>query len=209
VETFVTLRWQEVALPLVLIVFLLVGKHMPVTEHFPLGRTAGVIAFSYAIFLSLRLIQGEDAVSTGEWSELRASPVELFGAFTAASLSALLLSTVAFMNSASGNPLQIIMAFALSVAFAGCAAGIMFTSVVVKIRWNRKQIEHRSGTGKHTVMAWSDVVGVDSTWKGVTIWATDQSRISFSPYQSGAAALAKLAADKARRNAINAARAVA
>jgi hypothetical protein len=206
VEKLVTLRWQEVALPLVLIVFLLIGKHVPATGQLPLGQLAGIVSFSYAIFLSLRLIQGEEAISTGEWSELRASPVELFGAFTAGSFSAMLLSIVVFMNHVDGNPLHIIAAFTLSVAFAICAAGIFFTSLMVKIRWNRKQIEHRSGTGKCTTIAWTDVVGVDSTWRGISIWSADQQRISFSPYQSGAAALAKAAADRARRNAINAAR---
>jgi hypothetical protein len=205
-ENLVTLRWQEVAVPLVLIVLLLIGKHVPATAHLSLGHLAGIVSFSYAIFLSLRLVQGEEAVSTGEWSELRASPVELFGAFTAGSFSALLLSVVVFMNRGDANPLHIMAAFGLAVAFALCAAGIFFTSLMVKIRWNRKHIEHRSGTGKCTTIAWSDVVGVDSTWRGISIWGADRQRISFSPYQSGAAALAKAAADRARRNAINAAR---
>ena len=56
------LRWQEVAVPLFVIIALLVLKHVPWTESLPLARAAGVVAFSYAAFLALRLIQGEEAV---------------------------------------------------------------------------------------------------------------------------------------------------
>ncbi|UXN73197.1 hypothetical protein N8D56_19835 [Devosia sp. A8/3-2] len=57
-RAIVPLRWQEVAMPLAVIVVLLLLKHVPATASLPLARAAGVVAFGYAAFLALRLVQG-------------------------------------------------------------------------------------------------------------------------------------------------------
>ena len=58
----VPLRWQEVALPLFMITLLVALKHIPFTDHLPLARAAGVVAFGYAAFLALRLVQPEEGI---------------------------------------------------------------------------------------------------------------------------------------------------
>ena len=73
------LRWQEVALPLMTITLLIILKYLPSTAHLPLSRAAGVVAFGYAAFLALRLLQPEEAiVVAGGTAELRPSIVEYF-----------------------------------------------------------------------------------------------------------------------------------
>ncbi|WP_332688205.1 hypothetical protein, partial [Devosia sp.] len=88
------LRWQEVAVPLFVIVSLIVLKYVPFTEGLPLARAAGVVAFGYAAFLALRLVQSEEAVSVDGWSELRPSMVEYFACYGAAALAVVLMSAI-------------------------------------------------------------------------------------------------------------------
>lgn len=209
-EAELILRWQEVAVPLFAVLVLIILKHVPATADLPLARTAGVICFGYAIFLALRLVQGTEAVSHDGWHQLQASPVQLFGILGASAISALLLGMV-LTGGQSGELTygQMATSMAMSLFFAGIAVVIGLFSILVKVRWNRSIIEHMDGFGKRTTLAWADVAGVTSHWRGITIWSHDRRRISFSPYHSGAPQLARFAAQKAQRNATSAARAFA
>src|SRR5690554_743987 len=91
-RAIVPLRWQEVAVPLLVIVSLVVLKYLPFTSGLPLARAAGVVAFFYAAFLALRLMQSEEAVSVDGWSELRPSMMEYFACYGAAALAVVLMS---------------------------------------------------------------------------------------------------------------------
>src|SRR4051794_1729472 len=91
-EQIVPLRWQEVAVPLFVIVSLIVLKYLPITAGLPLARAAGVVAFGYAAFLALRLVQSEEAARVDGWSELRPSMVEYFACYGAGGLSVVLMS---------------------------------------------------------------------------------------------------------------------
>src|SRR5690606_39652207 len=62
-RAIVPLRWQEVVVPLIVIVSLIILKYLPFTAGLPLARAAGVVAFGYAAFLALRLVQSEEAIS--------------------------------------------------------------------------------------------------------------------------------------------------
>ncbi len=202
------LRWQEVAVPLAIVLILVILKYVPGTSEFPLARLAGIVSFGYAIFLALRLIQGEDALPIDGWQELRASPVELFGAFGGAAFSALLLVAVVFGNLLPGASFaQMAAAFAASFALA-CASGLIaFNSLLVRVRWNGKLVEKQDHRGNKVALAWSDVVKVEGRWAGITIETADRRRLSFSPLHSGAGQLATFASIRARRNATQAARA--
>jgi hypothetical protein len=195
------LRWQEVALPLAMVLVLVLLKHVPGTQGFPFSRLAGIVAFGYAIFLSLRLIQGEEGVFVDGWSELRPSPVELFSAFGGASLSGVLLVAVLFGNMLSASPLQMSAALSLSVVLAVFSGLIVFTSLLVRIRWNQSVVERQDHRGRKVAIAWDDVVKVEGRWGGVTIYGREKQKLKFSPLHSGAAQLAKLADSKAQRNA--------
>ncbi|MDB5507175.1 MAG: hypothetical protein JWR75_1813 [Devosia sp.] len=202
------LRWQEVAVPLAVILGLIILKYIPATAYLPLGRTAGIVSFAYAMFLALRLVQREDpGAMDGRWSELRASPVELFGAIVSGGFSALLLLAVIVNGSTADLPYgQMALGMALSISFALCAAGIVYFSILDKTRWDGKGVEHTTPRGQAIKLAWSEITHVRTTWRGITLFGTT-GRISFSPFHSGAAALVKLAKDKIRRNASLAARA--
>jgi hypothetical protein len=52
-------RVPEVASVLALLLILLIAKQFPMFEGLPLKNIMGIIAFSFAIFLSLRLFQSE------------------------------------------------------------------------------------------------------------------------------------------------------
>lgn len=195
-------------MPLGVVLVLIILKHIPATEHLPLARLAGIVSFGYAIFLSLRLIQGEEAVSVEGWSELRPSPVELFGAFGGAAFSGLLLMAVLTGNALQGaTAIQMGAALGLSVALALTSGAIVFTSFLVKIRWNRSFVEKQDHRGRKVAIAWADVIKVQGRWRGITIYTADKQRLSFSPLHSGAAQLAKFAAERAKRNAAPAAQA--
>lgn len=192
------LRWQEVALPLIVISFLVVLKYIPATAHLPLSRAAGVVAFGYAAFLALRLVQPEDAVQVGAWSELRPSMVEYFACYGAAALAAIILSAIIFMGG-SADTTQLVAAYIAVLLLGGGALGIGIAGLFTKVRWDRNRVEHRSAFGRQTAIEWSDVRSVRPNWRGITI-ATHEHRITFSQFHGGAAQLAKHASQRARRN---------
>lgn len=196
------LRWQEVAVPLMVIVSLIVLKYVPFTAGLPLARAAGVVAFGYAAFLALRLVQGEEAVSVDGWSELRPSMVEYFACYGAAALAVVLMSAIIVIGGARHvEPTQMIATFIASLMLGAGAVGIGLGGLFTRVRWNNSQVEHRNAFGRETTLAWSDVRSVRPNWRGVTIATHDSRRITFSQFHSGAAQLAKHATNRARRNA--------
>lgn len=196
------LRWQEVALPLGVVLCLVLLKYVPGTADWQLARLAGIVSFGYAAFLALRLIQGEDAEQVDGWSELRSSPVEVFGALGGAGASALLMTAVIFNGALAGaTPQQVVVAFIAAVVLAVASAILLYTCIMVRVRWNQTAVERRDAQGRVTAIAWADVVKVRGRWTGVTIFAADKRKVSFSPLQSGAAQLAKIAARRAQHNA--------
>jgi hypothetical protein len=189
--------------PLAVVFVLIVLKYVPATADLPLARLAGIVCFGYAIFLALRLIQGEEAVTIDGWSELRPSPLELMGALGGAGLSSVLLVGVLFGSVLPGaTTVQIVAAFVLSLALAIVSGAIIFSSILVKVRWNQSVVEKQDHRGKKVSLAWADVVKVQGRWSGITIVTADRRQLSFSPMHSGAAQLAKYADKKARRNAV-------
>lgn len=189
-------------MPLGVVLCLVVLKYVPGTDAWQLARLAGIVSFAYAAFLALRLIQGEDAVQIDGWSELRASPVEMFGALGGAGASALLMTAVIFNGALAGaTQQQVIGAFVAAVVLAAASAVLLYTCVMVRIRWNQNAVERRDAQGRVITIAWADVVKVQGRWTGITITAADKTKMSFSPLQSGAAQLHKIAARRAQRNA--------
>jgi hypothetical protein len=204
----VPLRWQEVALPLITITLLIVLKHIPMTEHLPLSRTAGVVAFGYAAFLALRLLQPEEAIVVeGGWAELRPSIVEYFACYGAAALAAVLLFAVIIMGHVADTA-QLIATFVAVVLLAGGSLGIGMAGLFTQTRWDHRQVTHRSALGRVTRLEWGDVRAVRPNWRGVTISGTS-GRITFSQFHGGAAQLARHAATRARRNSETATKAFA
>ena len=196
------LRWQEVAVPLVVIVSLIVLKYVPFTAGLPLARAAGVVAFGYAAFLALRLVQAEEAVSIDGWSELRPSMVEYFACYGAAALAVVPMSAIIVIGgSRHVEGTQMIATFIASLMLGAGAVGIGLGGLFTRVRWNNSQVEHRNAFGRETVLAWSDVRSVRPNWRGVTIATHDARRVTFSQFHSGAAQLAKHATNRARRNA--------
>lgn len=196
------LRWQEVAVPLFVIVSLLVLKHIPVTSGLPLARAAGVVAFGYAAFLALRLVQGEDATRVDGWSELRPSMVEYFACYGAAALAVLLMSAVIFIGGAKHvEATQMIATFLASLLLGAGAIGIGLGGLFTKVRWNNTLLEHKSAFGRQTRLAWSDVRSVRPNWRGITIATHGEQKVTFSQFHSGASQLAIHATNRARRNA--------
>ncbi|MCR6673048.1 hypothetical protein [Devosia ginsengisoli] len=195
------LRWQEVAVPLVVIVSLIVLKYVPFTAGLPLARAAGVVAFGYAAFLALRLVQGEEAISVDGWSELRPSMVEYFACYGAAALAVVLMSAIIVIGGVRHvESTQMIATFIASLMLGAGAVGIGLGGLFTRTRWNNSQVEHRSAFGRETRLVWSDVRSVRPNWRGVTIATHDSRRITFSQFHSGAAQLAKHATNRARRN---------
>ena len=196
------LRWQEVAVPLVGRGGLIVLKYVPFTAGLPLARAAGVVAFGYAAFLALRLVQSEEAVSVDGWSELRPAMVEYFACYGAAALAVVLMSAIIVIGgSRHVEATQMIATFIASVMLGAGAVAIGLGGLFTRVRWNNSQVEHRSALGRETKLAWSDVRSVRPNWRGVTIATHDSRRITFSQFHSGAAQLAKHATNRARRNA--------
>lgn len=204
------LRWQEVAVPLLVIVSLITLKYFPLASGLPLGRAAGVVAFGYAAFLALRLVQSEEAVSIEGWSELRPSMVEYFACYGAAALAVALMSAVIVIGgSRHVEPTQMIATFAASLLLGAGALGIGLGGLFTKVRWNNSVLEHRSAFGRETRIAWSDVRSVRPNWRGVAVATHDNQRVTFSQFHSGAAQLAIHATNRARRNAETSTRAFA
>ncbi len=204
------LRWQEVALPLSIIVFLLVLKHVPATAGLPLARAAGVVAFGYAAFLALRLLQGEDAILVDGWSELRPSMVEYFACYGAAALAVVLLSAVIVIGGTRHVPAtQMVATYLASLLLGGGAVGIGLGGLFTRVRWNNKRLEHRTAFGRETTIDWSDVRAVKPNWRGITIATADAGKVTFSQFHVGAAQLALHATNRARRNTESATKAFA
>ncbi len=204
------LRWQEVALPLILIVTLIFLKYVPMTADLPLARAAGVVAFGYAAFLALRLVQSEEAVTQGGWSELRPSMMEYFACYTAAGLAVALMAAVILVGATKHvDPTQLVATFVASLLLGAGAALIAINGLMVKLRWNHRELEQRTAFGREIRIAWSDVRVVQPNWRGVSIVTHDRREISFSQFHSGAAQLAIHATTRARRNAESATKAFA
>lgn len=204
------LRWQEVAVPLFVIVSLIVLKHVPAFSGLPLARAAGVVAFGYAAFLALRLVQGEEAVSIDGWSELRPSMVEYFACYGAAALAVVLMSAIILIGGSKHvEPTQMVATFIAALLLGGGAFGIGIGGLFTRVRWNNALLEHRSAFGRETKIAWSDVRSVRPNWRGVTIATHDAQRVTFSQFHSGAAQLAIHATNRARRNSETATKAFA
>ena len=176
------LRWQEVAVPLGVVLCLVILKYVPGTVDWQLARLAGIVSFGYAAFLALRLIQGEEAVMVDGWSELRASPLELFGALGGAGFAAIMMTAVVFNGAMTGaTEAQVIVAFVLAVALAATSGAILYTSVMVRVRWNQVAVERRDAHGRVTAIEWAEVTKVQGRWRGITITAADKRTMSFSP----------------------------
>ena len=194
------LRWQEVALPLFVIFALIVLKYVPVTAHLPLSRAAGVVAFGYAAFLALRLVQPEEAIQIDGWAELRPSMVEYFACYGAAALAAVLLMAVIVMGGSEAVDTTQVVATYLAVLMLGAGSlGIGLAGLFTRVRWNHRSLEHRNAFGRETEIDWAEVQAVRANWRGVTI-AAGAKRVTFSQFHGGAAQLAKHATMRARRN---------
>ena len=202
------LRWQEVALPLMTITLLILLKYIPATSHLPLSRAAGVVAFGYAAFLALRLLQPEDAIVVeGGWAELRPSMVEYFACYGAAALAAVLLFAVIFMSHVADTT-QLLATYLAVVLLAAGSIGIGMAGLFTKTSWDHRQVRHRNAMGRETTLDWAEVRAVRPNWRGVTITGTS-GRITFSQFHGGAAQLARHAASRARRNSETATKAFA
>jgi len=207
-RTRVPLRWQEVALPLITITLLIILKHVPATAHLPLARVAGVVAFGYAAFLALRLVQPEEGFMVdGGWAELRPSLVEYFACYGSAALAAILLFAVIVAGSVADTT-QLVATYMAVLLLAGGSLSIGVAGLFTSTRWDNRQVHHRSATGRETVLDWSDVRAVRPNWRGITIMAPN-GRITFSQFHGGAAQLATHAATRAKRNAETATKAFA
>ena len=195
-------------MPLFVITLLIALKYLPMTAHLPLSRAAGVVAFGYAAFLALRLVQPEEGMMMdGGWAELRPSLVEYFACYGSAALAAVLLSAVIFMSSAADTT-QLIATYLAVLLLAAGSLGIGMVGLFAKTSWNNRQVKHRSATGRETTMDWSEVRAVRPNWRGITITGTT-GRITFSQFHGGASQLAKHAATRAQRNSETATKAFA
>lgn len=196
------LRWQEVAVPLFVIVSLIVLKYIPITSGLPLARAAGVVAFGYAAFLALRLVQGEEALHIDGWSELRPSMVEYFACYGAAALAVVLMSAIIVIGGSKHvEATQMIATFTASLLLGAGAIGIGLGGLFTRVRWNNTLLEHRNAFGRETRLAWSEVKSVRPNWRGITVATHDARKVTFSQFHSGAAQLATHATNRARRNA--------
>ena len=196
------LRWQEVAVPLFVIVSLIVLKYVPFTSGLPLARAAGVVAFGYAAFLALRLMQGEEAVRIDGWSELRPSMVEYFACYGAAALAIVLMFAIIFIGGSKHvEATQMVATFVASLLLGAGALGIGLGGLFTRVRWNNTLLEHKTAFGRETKLAWSDVRSVRPNWRGITIATHDAQKVTFSQFHSGSAQLAIHATNRARRNA--------
>lgn len=53
------IRFSEVFSVLALVTALIAAKHIPLVNQLPLAQVIGIVCFSFAIFLSLRIYQAE------------------------------------------------------------------------------------------------------------------------------------------------------
>jgi hypothetical protein len=206
----VPLHWQEVAIPLLIILCLITLKYVPAFEGLPLAHAAGVVAFGSASVLALRLIQSEEAVVVDSWAELRPSLVEHFVCLASAGLGIVLLSAVVMIGANKAtNPLHMGLTFSLGVSLMALAFRFGAFSHFTRVRWNSTALHLRNYAGKETKIHWSDVLAVDANWRGVVLLTSSHGRLRFSQFSSGAAQLHRDAANRARRNVDPARRAFA
>ena len=59
-------RFAEVISALAVVAILLVSKHIPALNMLPLAQLTGIVCFSFAIFLCLRIYRAELARIAGE-----------------------------------------------------------------------------------------------------------------------------------------------
>ncbi len=190
------------------ITLLIILKYLPSTAHLPLSRAAGVVAFGYAAFLALRLLQPEEAiVVAGGTAELRPSIVEYFACYGAAALAAILLFAVIVMGHVADTT-QLVATYLAVLLLAGGSLGIGLAGLFTHTAWDHRQVRHRNAMGREVALDWSEVRSVRPNWRGVTIAGTS-GRITFSQFHAGAAQLARHAATRARRNAETATKAFA
>lgn len=204
------LRWQEAAVPLVVIVSLIVLKYVPATAGLPLARAAGIVAFFYAAFLALRLVQREEGVPVDGWEEVRPSLVQYFACYGMGALAgALLLAVIALGGARHVDTTQLVASFALSLLLAALALWIGLRSLAPRLRWNSTGIEHRNAFGQFTRLGWAEVRSVAPGWAGITIGAENGASIRFSALAGGAPNLLRHAENRVRRNGETATRAFA
>ncbi|MCS6759437.1 MAG: hypothetical protein MO852_11000 [Candidatus Devosia euplotis] len=86
---------------------------------------------------------------------------------------------------------------------------IVLDGLFSRVRWNNKNLEHRTAFGRETRTAWSDVRAVRPNWRCITIATRHDGKVTFSQFHVGAAQLAIHATNRARRNAETAAQAFA
>ena len=195
-------------MPLFVITLLIALKYLPMTAHLPLSRAAGVVAFGYAAFLALRLVQPEEGIMIeGGWAELRPSLVEYFACYGSAALAAVLLSAVIFMGSVADTT-QLVATYLAVLLLSAGSLGIGMVGLFAKTSWNTRQVKHRTAMGRETTMDWSEVRAVRPNWRGITITGTSGA-ITFSQFHGGASQLAKHAATRAQRNSETATKAFA
>lgn len=203
------LRWQEVAVPLALIVLVLLLKYVPATAHLPLASAAGCLAFGHAGFLALRLVQAEEAVRANGAAELRPSPADLFAVAGTAMLAGVLLLSCALSLLAPADPARLAAAGLAGLALAALGFAMARDSLLARIRWDHRALERRCAFEQPVRIEWPDVVACTPTLRGVAVQAADGRRIVFGPYAMGAAELTRHASIRARRNGESAARALA
>jgi hypothetical protein len=197
----VHLKWQEVAAALTLVLALLASKHLPFLSSLPLARVTGILCFGYAIFLSLRMLNADDAVRLGEWTELRPSLMEKVSALVLSGFALVLIYAMVFVDRGHTAGEQMAFYMTLAALFGAGALGVALKSFLVRVRWNHQHIEHHDSFGKRTTIPWTKVSGVRTEWHGITIHTADGGKVRFSAYQAGAAQLAKRAEQTAVRNA--------
>src|SRR5690606_1762266 len=134
--------------------------------HLPLSRAAGVVAFGYAAFLALRLVQPEEAVIVDGWSELRPSMVEYFACYGAAALAAVLLSSIILLGN-TADTTQLVATYLAVVLLGAGSIGIGLAGLFTRVRWDHKKVEHRDAFGRQTTIDWSDVRLVAPNWRGI------------------------------------------
>jgi hypothetical protein len=59
IKIYTYFRFHEVFAVLTLVVALLAAKHVPLLSGLPLAQATGIVCFSFAIFLSLRIYSAE------------------------------------------------------------------------------------------------------------------------------------------------------
>ncbi|MCS6762310.1 MAG: hypothetical protein MO846_10295 [Candidatus Devosia symbiotica] len=169
-----------------------------------------MVAFGYAAFLALRLLQGDEVVRINGWSELRHSIVEYFACYGAVALAIVLLSAVILIGGSRPIPAtQLLTTLLPSLLLGGGVLGIGLCGLFTRVRWNNTRLEHSTALGRQTVIVWSNVRSVWPNWRGITIATYVSERVTFSQFHAGAAQLAIHATNRARRNTQSASQALA